>query len=428
MVCKRFQDSFLGMVMVFFARVMMGEQAVVGWMKTGRFAKSPYLQMVGLVVLLLVTAACGASPADRRGETGVQPTAVPTTAAAQRPTYTVERGDVSYQVSFPARISPVIEEPLAFAISGQVTAVYAGRNDNVRAGDVLAELDTAGLEEALFEAQAVYEIAAARLAGVQNELDSQRRRAEIAVAMAQLDLEFAQTQAGEAPTPEQLYQIGRLELQLELAELDLSELAATADPALQADVDAAQLRISELETQLAQTELVAPFDGQILSLNLAEGEQVTADDIVGLIADPNQLEVSATLTSARFQELVEGMAASIVFPGPPEGLFAATVRQLPFTGTGSNPAEGDVRVSFDNVEDAAGFELGDRVTVRIVVDSHSNVLWLPPAAVRDFNGRKFVVVQDGDFQRRVDVALGLVGAERVEITAGLSEGEVVVGQ
>jgi multidrug efflux pump subunit AcrA (membrane-fusion protein) len=154
---------------------------------------------------------------------------------------------------------------------------------------------------------------------------------------------------------------------------------------------------------------------------------VTAGDAIGLIADPNQLEVSATLTSARFQELVEGMAAAIVFPGPPEGLFPATIRQLPFTGTGANPAEGEVRVSFDNPEDAAGFELGDRVTVRIVVDSHSNVLWLPPAAIRDFNGRKFVVVQDGDFQRRVDIALGLVGAERVEVTAGVVEGEIVVG-
>jgi len=54
------------------------------------------------------------------------------------------------------------------------------------------------------------------------------------------------------------------------------------------------------------------------------------------------------------------------------------------------------------------------------------VLWLPPQAIREFGGRKFVVLQEGDVQRRVDVKVGVVSDDRVEIITGLNEGQVVV--
>ena len=64
--------------------------------------------------------------------------------------------------------------------------------------------------------------------------------------------------------------------------------------------------------------------------------------------------------------------------------------------------------------------------VQVVLESHPNTLWLPPQAVRKFQGNTFVVVQDGSAQRRVDVKLGLSTDEQVEILQGLSEGQVVV--
>jgi hypothetical protein len=43
-------------------------------------------------------------------------------------------------------------------------------------------------------------------------------------------------------------------------------------------------------------------------------------------------------------------------------------------------------------------------------------------------GRRFVVVKDGDRQRRQDVRVGIVSLERIEILEGLKEGDIVVGQ
>jgi multidrug efflux pump subunit AcrA (membrane-fusion protein) len=62
------------------------------------------------------------------------------------------------------------------------------------------------------------------------------------------------------------------------------------------------------------------------------------------------------------------------------------------------------------------------------LEQNDNVLWLPPAAIRTFEGRKFVVVQDGSVQTRVDVKVGIEGDDRSEILDGLTEGQTVLGQ
>jgi multidrug efflux pump subunit AcrA (membrane-fusion protein) len=64
----------------------------------------------------------------------------------------------------------------------------------------------------------------------------------------------------------------------------------------------------------------------------------------------------------------------------------------------------------------------------ITLEQKDNALWLPPAAIRTFQGRDFVVIQDGAAQRRVDVKLGIKGEDRVEVLEGVQEGQVVVGQ
>ena len=53
---------------------------------------------------------------------------------------------------------------------------------------------------------------------------------------------------------------------------------------------------------------------------------------------------------------------------------------------------------------------------------------LPPQALRNFDGRRFAVLEENGSQRRVDVEVGIETAERVEIETGLEEGQTVVGQ
>jgi multidrug efflux pump subunit AcrA (membrane-fusion protein) len=66
------------------------------------------------------------------------------------------------------------------------------------------------------------------------------------------------------------------------------------------------------------------------------------------------------------------------------------------------------------------------IKITVVLQKKDDVLWLPPQAIRSFEGRKFVVVQEGALQQRVDVKTGIISSEKVEIIDGLKEGQIVV--
>ena len=92
------------------------------------------------------------------------------------------------------------------------------------------------------------------------------------------------------------------------------------------------------------------------------------------------------------------------------------------------------RVSLDIPAADVGLDMGDLVRITVLLERKDNVLWLPPQAIRTFEGRRFVVVQDGDIQRRVDVKVGIESEDRIEIEAATEEdidllavGRVVIG-
>ena len=388
-----------------------------------------------LVMLTLLLAACSTQPTRQApSSNNAEPTLVPTAVPSARTTYTVERGDVIYDASFPGRISPVIEEALSFPIDGVVAEVMARREDQVEAGEVLAVLDTQDIEEELLRAQQTLAIAQARLETTQSQRQRDRRRAEIRAEIAQLNFDQLIAQIGENPTQTEQIQIDKEALQLELARLDLDELSTDIDPALQADVDQAALQVVELEKLLESAVLTAPFSGELLSFNLSPGYAISAFNPIGTIADLEQLEVSANIRENNLEELSEEMAVMIMPASRPGEAVPGTIRQLPYPfgsgGGGSDAASGEdrTRFTFDNIEDAASFDSGDRVDIIIVITEKADVLYLPPSAVRDFNGRKFVVVQDGAIQERIDVELGISGNGRLEIINGLEEGQIIVGQ
>jgi multidrug efflux pump subunit AcrA (membrane-fusion protein) len=366
---------------------------------------------------------------DRSTDGLPTPTPIPTAIVPTKPTYQVQRGEIVNELEFSGRISPVLEEDLFFRASGRVRSVFNKRNDMVSEGDVLAELEIDALERELEAAELELERARVHLQQAEQDnaynLEVARTNLEIA------DLELQAMRSGVAPDQTG---IAVQEKQIALARLEIERLEAGVDPLLISDVTRAELAVTKLHAEIAESQIIAPFDGQLLSMSLTPGQAVDAYQPVASLADIENLEVSADLISTQMEDLVEGMAARIILVSRPGVMLDGAVRQLPYPygsgGRGNTIEDMDksTRISIDAAAQDEGFALGDLVRVNVELERKDDVLWVPPQALRIFDGRRFALLQDGEVQRRVDVQVGIETPDRVEIESGLEEGQVVVGQ
>jgi len=297
------------------------------------------------------------------------------------------------------------------------------------------------------------EITKERLDLEYNNLLTAKENLEKARAQAQLALSQAEAQIAQAEESLRQARARLAELQgqpavadaeaaLQQAERDYEQVVANADPAsynmrlMALELEQAQLDIQDLQDQIASARMVAPFAGQILSLNITAGDAVQAYSTVGVLVDPETLEITAELDSEELSQMAVDQEAVITLRNRPGETFRGTVRQLPYPYGGTTVDTGSddtaVHVSIEGQaasSEAVDMNLGELATVSIVLQEKENVLWLPPAAIRSYQGRDFVVVQLADgAQQRVDVLLGISTAQRVEIVAGLEEGQTVVGE
>jgi RND family efflux transporter MFP subunit len=250
---------------------------------------------------------------------------------------------------------------------------------------------------------------------------------QIAVDQAEVALE--QLRAGPDPL---------LALAAQRAQTELDLLKAGGDPnstsgtyqAQQALEQQARLNLEQLKAKLADTQIVATVDGEVISLSLHPGQPVKAFRPVAVIADVSALEIRAELGSAELEELNEGQAVTVVSTTDPKRTWTGAIRRLPYPyGAAGAAASGNTPDTATQISlngDSSQLGPGEPVDVFVVLEEQADALWLPPEAVRSFQGRDFVMLQDGGRQRRIDVDLGILTQDRAEILAGLEEGQIVV--
>ena len=481
-----------------------------------------------LVVLsLLLLAGCSRGTGARP-----TPTPVPTPVRPVQPTYTVQRGDVVVDLAFNARVVAGNEANLFFRRDGFVSRVFVQAGDDVKKGDILAELDVPQLQRSLAKAQHDLQAAERALDAAKQSHQDDLTKAEWQLQMAQAALEDARAEASsqltiarqelaklqeQDPAPRKAQAKAMLEqarirlqqaqaaydavswrndlsatsqaAQLQQATLAYQEAKASYDLAMQAvathandlaiqkervaqarrrlerlqdeavdtpeeqalaearlqldilkrglapsfasRVEDARFQVEDLQAQMEEARIRAPRPGRIVSLSISPGQAVQAHKAVVILADPNLLEATAQLTADGMGKLREGQPVTITLAGRPGPTLAGHIGKLPYPYGSGSPGQGDakpvVHISFDADPISAGLHPGDLVQAQAVLAVKKGVLWLPPAAIRTFGGRQFVVVQEGTLRRRVDVTLGLKGEKRVEIVSGLKEGQVVIG-
>jgi len=351
---------------------------------------NPYNSSVFFIVAVLWSLFLGGCSSKSSASSGEEatPTPIPTPVIPTKPSYKVTRGEVINKFDFTGRVVPVVEQELFFRVGGRVNKVFVKNGEKVQKDQLLSQLE-----------------------GIR---DFDIRRAEADLEIAKLNLELARVELVKW-SPDYSIRIAIQEKEVELA----------------------QLALDEVKSNVADMRIIAPFDGTVLSIMLSEGSGVDAFRPVLIVADLTNLEISGDVSSQDMAKLAEGMAVSVKPIGRPGEALDGIIRRLPYPygtskasttsdSSGNSTVDQSVRITLSKSLVDAQYTLGDLAQVTVVLEDKKDVLWLPPQAIRNFEGRKFVIVQDGEGQRRVDVKVGITSDDRVEILDGLQEGQVVI--
>ncbi len=292
----------------------------------------------------------------------------------------VEKGNISSLVAASGSIQPVNMVDISSKITAQIKEVKVQENDQVKAGDILVVLEDDQIRPQLIQAKERMQNAAANY---------QRNR--------------------------QLNSIGAVSNQ----QLDSSRM----------EFNIAQANYDEIMSKVQETVITAPIDGTVIGKPLPAGETVAqgvANPIVILtIADMSKMQIEAQVDQTDIGKVVVGQKVSFTVDAYPEKIFLGTVSNISHKAVvQQNVIYYTVTIDIKEGNNLLKPSMVARVS--IVTGESKDALTLPLAAIRTDKGGKYVVVAKQNSEETVRVKTGIMGEERVEILAGLNEGDSVV--
>jgi len=345
--------------------------------------------------------------------------ATPIVPVVTGPAYTVSRGPVIDEITYPGKVNLATVEDLFFNGDGRVENVYMADGDSVAAGDLIAELDVRSLNYDLELARLEQKLAEDRLnaATVSFRFDQLTRQ----IALQREKLLLAVLQANPDSNPGE---VSLQELAVRQADLAVQMLEGGPDAQLQIEFERAKVSLRRLEAALAEARITAPFAGEVRIFDsLRRGKAVKAYEPVASLVDPNAIVVEANLVPGDLANLTEGMLVKVAPSSALDNALDGEIQTLPQpfgSGLGSTTRIG---LAADVAE--AQLRPGMNVEITVRRGGNNDALWLPPAAVQGYKDNYYVRRRDGSEQ---PVVVGIWGPERVEIRSGLAEGQEVVGK
>ena len=321
-------------------------------------------------------------------------------------TAAVTRGDVVRLTAYDGYVRATVENLTFSKDFGTMGEVYVSVGDRVEAGDVLARLDSTVYDTALTTAQEA-------LAARSTRLESDRRKAEIAISLAELDLSDAKARGNKNAVSQASLEVSRLQN-------ELKQLNETAD----LEIKKLERDIAQAETELADIELIAPCSGEVVAVPVSRpGTRVTSSTTILMVADDSRLYIQydggETLTNNYLKDKV-----IVARCGSGEYLLDPVLySQEEYTRLILSGARPPARFQF---KDAAVEAVpGDFAEVLIYEVDQKDVLRVPVNALYNNGGTPYVyLIQNGE-KVYAEVEIGARSNSFVEIISGVEEGEIV---
>ena len=349
-------------------------------------------------------------------------------------TATVTRGDLVRDVSAQGRVVAAVSPTLYATASGTIT-VNVDAGEQVVAGQVLASVDSPELTNELEQAEASLaqrklELERQRIDTRQQALEKRKQAdlAEVAVVAARREKRRADQAKERGVIP--IIDYEKAQDDLRNAELAYEHALADADlhderlsfeiRASEFEVNTQELVVEDLRRQVYDLSIKSPVDGIVGDLLVDQKAAVSRDTPVMAVVDLTRYEIDVMIPESYADDLAIGMAAEITAGGQRyEGQLVAVSPEVV-----NNQVASRVRFVGDG---PTGLRQNQRLTTRILLAEHSNVLMVQRGQFLDSGGGRLAYVVSEDRvaeRRRIETGARSLGA--VEIVAGLEPGDTIV--
>jgi HlyD family secretion protein len=341
----------------------------------------------------------------------------------------IEKGDVARSVVATGKVQPLTKVDVKSKASGIVKKLYVHYGDQVKTGQLLAELDkeqlVAGVAEGranLLAAEAAYERNRVEAEGpdlpfLKSALERARKlSADGLISPSLLD------DAAKA------YEMGRNK-----------QTAARSNAAVsKAEVAKAAAMLDRVLTDLKNATIVSPMDGLVLSRDVEVGDAVSSILVMGsqatlimTLGDVSDVYVLGKVDEADIGKVFLGQTARIVVESFKDKSFGGKVTKIsPLGKEKDNVTTFEVRVSIKNP--SGELKVNMSANAEIILEEKKAVLLLPESAVLYDKDRKASVeVPDPKApqgRRKVAVQTGISNGVKTELKDGLKEGDKIVLQ
>ncbi|RFF26285.1 efflux RND transporter periplasmic adaptor subunit [Wenzhouxiangella sp. 15181] len=328
-----------------------------------------------LFILPFLVVACGQDDSDDGSE---RSTPVTITEAVVQPVEWIERSI--------GRLRANSAPNVAAETAGAVAVIHHDAGDAVEAGERLAELDDQVQTIAVNSARA-------ELRRLEALMANERRRVR---------------------------RLTNLREQQSVSQDQLDE-AETNVESLEAQIQAAQSALEDVEYNLARTRIVSPVSGIIQERLVSAGDFVNRGQVMFELVSPAALRALVPLPEHLQNHVEVGQPVRLWVPSRPDDVHDFEVTEIrPQVGSGSRAIE--LIVDLDN---PGGWRVGGSVSAEIVIERRDGLVVPPTSVVRRPDGRVVYVIEDSRARER-PVEVGLRDADWIEILEGVSEGERVV--
>ena len=341
-------------------------------------------------------------------------------------TETVKRGNIRKTVNATGEVDAVQLVTVGAQASGKIIELHAVIGQQVKKGDLIAQIDPVTQQNDL-------DIARARLSTYQAQLESRKVALKIAQTKYDREKKLKKTDATSRAA-------------LEDAENALAAARASLKE-MESQVLQQQIQVDTAETNLGYTKIVAPLDGTIVSVPVKEGQTVNANQTtptIAQIADLTDMEIKIEVSEGDIPFIKEGMRMRYTLLSDPDTTYKAKISSIdPGDTVLSNATGNSVSSASSSASSASAVYYYAKARVPnpdgilrlamttqnvIEIDFAKDVLLLPSLVIQS-DGRGGhtvnVLTADNKVEKR-KVETGINNNVMTEIRSGLKEGEKVV--